>query len=223
MRLTAQIYSRGTAEAALSRSGERVVSDALAADDIDIIWLPHRSIVRRDAAGFSVDTTILLIAAGVAFASIVKPFVDAIAKEAGKDFWSVIKNVLGKTRAQQAEETYNISGNAYVLLEQGEDWVAIAVPMATTSRSDAVSPEDATHKLLDEYFALLANDWDEIQGKVQDFNIGQQRGYGKPQMSYMNKNPPDQNVVHLVRFERDRVTISPVPSDEFFGRGLYVK
>jgi galactose mutarotase-like enzyme len=218
MRFAAQIRSTGSDEAVLSRKGERIVAESLATiDGIELMWLPHYAKVYRGRAGAVVSSTILLIAAGVAFNSLVKPFVDAVAKEAGKDFWSLLKKVLGRTALRQTEETYRVSGKAYALVEQGEDWVAISLPMPTVSRLDDIAPDKSTEKALDKYFASLAAEWDDIQKRVT--RIGDTRGFtSKRSMSMVREERADENVVHLIYWTTEGFTIEPVSAKDFFDR-----
>ncbi len=215
MRIAIQIKSRGSASASLSRKGERAVAASLAEQDgIDVMWLPHRDKLYRDRAGNSVDSTILIFVAGVAFASLVKPFVESIAEEAGKDFWNVLKKALGKTVAQQAAETYRVSGKAYVLTELGEDWVAFYLPLPVVTRFDEIPADEYVQSELDEYFTSLSSRWDEIQNTVKSFRLGETRGYVSGS-NLMFRTPADENVVHVI--DNSALPMSAVSTKEFFG------
>ena len=200
----------------LSRSGEASVSESVRDAGIELFWLPHRARITK-GDGFAVESTIWIFVAGVAFASIVKPFVESVAAEAGKDFWQAIRRAIGATRQKQAEGSYTVSGRSYVVVEQGEDWVAISVPLPTVSAVDERSPAEQCHAEIERHLRLLASNWDDIQGQVEEFGIGRTRHTTKPAMSRYDDEVEGDNTVHVVEEWDGEYRIHPVSARDFFG------
>lgn len=103
---------KGDKELEIPFSGKAAAEEELK-DSFQITWLPDRveggfgarSRGLRAPAGFALET-VLWIGVGLALSSVVKPFVEGAAGEAGKDFWSGIKKFVGKLWKTQAERQY---------------------------------------------------------------------------------------------------------------------
>lgn len=73
---------------------------------------------------WSVETAVVFLT-GIAFASFVKPFVEAVAQEAGKDFWTACKRLTSRIWLKHAENTYRVKSRANFVFDGSNDFIAV--------------------------------------------------------------------------------------------------
>lgn len=213
IRVAVQITSSGSADSSLSRGAQHAIAQETGGF-FELIWLPPRVAYRSDVAGALVDSAIYLFVAGLAFGSLVKPFVESIMKEAGKDFWDQVKKLVLRLRKSQVEETYRVSGNVYVAVELGEEFVLFELDTGVVAGN--VSEFRALEELLSRQLETLAADWEEIAKTIQNFGLGKHREYIGA-LSFGDRE--QDNRVHVVSLRQGHFRVDPEPASRYFGSG----
>ncbi len=161
-----QVQSNNAPELMLSaRDRSKIVADF--GDDLQVTWLPQIARPRREDASH-LETIILIFVLGTAFASIVKPFLESPAKEAGKDFWNLIKGLVSGIWKRQADRAYKLRSRAIVIFELGDEFVGIRFMFHTTPAESLGEYE----KLFEQQAKELAEYCDEIQSTIDKFSVG---------------------------------------------------
>jgi hypothetical protein len=194
-----QVVSSSSVRFALNRE-ERSDVASLAAPDVTVEWLPARVAERKDTeAGSALESTVFIFLLGLGLGSIVKPLVEEAAREAGKDLWKGVKKLVSGVWRKQAKGSYNLQSVAYLVLEQGNDSLAIALhlpglPVGEDDRDAYIE------RIVTEQLQSLAYGWDALLAEVARWNLG---GSVTGQ-------------VHVVRERDGKWVVYPVDSREFF-------
>lgn len=163
-----QVLSSENSRLLTEPQDRKALSDDLT-DTWTIQWLPPIGRNRPAfVAGHSESTTVLLYLLGIQFLSLAKPFVEEIAKEAGKDFWAGIKKLISKIHKRQTASSYQLYSTIYVFLELKDDFVAIEFQLDGLAETTLNEIED----MMAAQILEIAASWDEIQGMIKRFQVG---------------------------------------------------
>lgn len=179
-------------------------------DQFGVVWLPGVS-CGRESDGSSVATQVLLFISGLVLAGVVKPFFEAMAKEAGKDFWSGVKTLIARMWKKQTDKGYKNETRVCLVFELAHDHVAIKLRLPMSSSVDDYPPlwfETEVEKTL----ADVNRDWDSILADIQGLGIGQ----GQSQQSLGSEK-----MIHIITKHDNRWMITPCPSVEFYKESLH--
>jgi hypothetical protein len=174
-------------------------------------WLPPVASDRPpNVAGASESTTILLYLLGISFASLVKPLFEEMVKEAGKDLWKGIKQLVAKIHKTQSDESYHLYSTIYVVLELRDEFVAFEFRMegAKDETTEAEIERDLASQLSE-----IASSWDRINELIAKFHVGDKSATGR----FWNG---ERSMIHLICRREEggeiRWQIRGVESAEFF-------
>jgi hypothetical protein len=112
----------------------------------------------------------LIFMLGVGLVSLVKPFYDGLAEEAGKDFWNVLKRLVAKIWEKQSSDAYAMSSDAYIIFELKDEHVGIRLSLSHVIKGE-MGIQDF-ESLIDQSLKGLAASWEEIQSDIDQFDIG---------------------------------------------------
>jgi hypothetical protein len=197
-----QVFSRTGPELAFLEEDRAALRQELG-EDFDLGFLPPvvRS-HRPDVAYANLETTIVLIFLGIGFSSIAKPFFQAAATEAGKDFWTAAKKLAAKLWQRQADRAYALTGDVVLMLELRDEHVAIRLHL--NSRSAGEDPMTSIETQLKQ----LADDWDQVNQLLTRFQVGRVS-------RNLSESTDGAFHVHLIAKRDGRWDVRPIKASSF--------
>lgn len=189
VQLAVQIRSPHDVHMSFSRQERQSIASSTSASG-DVYWLPGIAKNRdKNEDGFEINSTTIVFALGVGFGSLAKPFFDSIAKEAGKDFWELVKNLISSIWCKQSEKAYSMSGKAYIFFELKDEHVGVRLELKS-DRNSGVDLDEAREIIKGELNSL-ADFWEDINETIENHNVGKK---GRASM-----NDEKKTQVHIVR------------------------
>lgn len=186
-------------------SADRKVIENELADEFVIRWLPPVIRENRSAVGqLQIETILHLFFLGLSLKWLVKPFAEAVAKEAGKDFWSAVKKLVTKLWSRQNEQAYALSHTVFLIVDLEDEHAAIQLRLPRTSQG--IEAEADIESMLDADLKALAESWDSIWSMINEFHVGKEH----PGSGAIGRQ------IHVILQDEDRWVILPEDSNEFF-------
>lgn len=208
LNVAVQVRSSNDVDMALTAEDRRLISNDLK-PAINAFWLPPIAKDRKEnTTGFELNSTILIFALGVGFASLIKPFAESVAKEAGKDFWTHIKKLTANIWNKQSQKAYQMSSKTYVFFELKDEYVAICLRLDNAAQAE-LTIENIEH-IISNQLEELNESWDMIQSDIEKWNIGTlQQSMGMQNEDKIN--------IHIISNTGEKWTIYPQKTWDFFG------
>ncbi len=172
MNVAVQVISKSKVDFAFSKQLRRAIGDSVA-PDLSVAWLPPQVRDRTDAegCGLSWESVVLVVLLGVGLNTIVKSFVESMAKEAGKDAWGALKRLVAGLWGEQARNSYNLKSKAFIIAELEEDFAAIELQLPSLPSEDE-KREAAIRDCIETQIAELEAEWADIQKNLDKFGVG---------------------------------------------------
>lgn len=162
-----------------------------------IHWLPP-NVRKRQSRMLSVDSTVYIFIQGLLVGSLLKPFFESMVKEAGKDFWTALKQFAARVWKAQADRSYKFRSTTYFIFQLEEDFLAI--PVVFIGGSEKLTLEQCEQHLSNNLEDISAS-WPAILADIEKFRLG------KTSTTH----------IHLItRDEAKRWMIHPMESSDFF-------
>jgi len=138
--------------------------------DLQVFWLPGLS-NNREGCGNSISSEILIFVSGIAFAGLIKPLYDGFAKEAGKDIWLGLKELVARIWKAQTDKGYCNNTRVKFVFELGDEHAAIRFDLPTSYRHQR-EPLEHFELHVQSVLYEIQQDWDDIQTTVIKHRVG---------------------------------------------------
>src|SRR5260370_38112698 len=129
-------------------------------DEMQVRWLPQigggRKLDKVSRHRLTLESEIAIFLLGVAFSSVVKPFLKSASKEAGKDFWKFIKDLAGRIWNTQAKRSYHLNSRIWTVFDLGEDSLFVEVRVSDFELRETGQTFD---KFFERELTSLAANW----------------------------------------------------------------
>lgn len=210
-RKVATVFIRSDSKVGLGLSAAERASIARASgSDFEVFFLPP---VTKDqhkhTASFELQSTVVVFFLGVAFATVIKPFMEAIAAEAGKDFWTAAKKLVSRIVHRQSAKSYHLSARVYFVFEEKDEHIAISIKLG---HLDEGAPVKKIEEALEVNLSGLGEALAPIASVIKRFNVGQREA----QVSHSSQ-------VHIIEKREGKWQIYPIDGADIFGQHMVLK
>jgi hypothetical protein len=128
--VSVQIFADKNHKLLISEVSRAELSEDLK-DEWTLTWLPSiASGTDNLSAGHHETSTVIIYFLGLAFETLVKPTIEEVGKEAGKDLWKTIKRLVAKLYKAQCDNSYGVDSTIYLVLKLRDEYCAITFNLA---------------------------------------------------------------------------------------------
>lgn len=153
--------------------------------DIDLefksIQSPER--MSKPVAHYSLESSIILLVSGLTISGILKTFLESLIKDAGKDFWSLLKKTIKSLWKKQNDIVYRNKGVTFLMFRFGSDFVAIKFNKKTSEKNMIIDYDSD----LDEQIKLIYEHLEKIELEFSEF-IDQQMAETNKELNLFDSN-----------------------------------